>query len=123
MGTRSQFRSNEPADSALDTDNDGVSNADEYLAGTDPLDRETYLYLYSIQVAGSPQTPLLGFVAFAGKTYSVLRGRCVNGGAWMPIADLPATSTNRVIQVRDSTPLPPGQTEIFYRLVTPRLPP
>jgi hypothetical protein len=110
------------ADAALDADGDGVSNADEYLAGTDPLDKETILNIAFIKVDGSPRTASVTFVAFAPKTYSVLRRDSMDSGAWIPFSDVPAASTSRVVEVRDSTPLTPGQTQRFYRLVTPRLP-
>ena len=57
------------------------------------------------------------------RRYSVLRGDFVDRGAWIPIADVPATSTNRIVEVRDPTVLAPEQTQRFYRLITPRLPP
>jgi hypothetical protein len=107
----------------MDRDLDGVSNRDEYLAGSDPLDRETYLNIYSFTVTGSPPTVSLDFVAFARQTYSLLRGSSVHNGSWVPIADAPATPTNRLVTVRDSAPLAPGETQRFYRLVTPRQPP
>jgi hypothetical protein len=117
------FDPNDPTDALGDRDVDGVSNRDEYLAGTDPLDTETYLYIYSYTIAGSPPTVSLSFVAFAGKTYSVLRGDSLHHGAWIPVADVPATSGGRVVTVCDSNPLASGETQRFYRLVTPRLPP
>ena len=110
----------DPADAALDSDQDGISNIDEYLAGTDPLDRETIFNIYSITVGGSPRTASLIFVAWAGRTYSVLRRDSINSGTWIRVADVPATSTKRVVEVRDSTPLVGEQR--FYRLVAPRLP-
>ena len=116
------FDPESPADAWEDADLDGFSNLDEYIAGTDPLDRETLPEIYII-VAGSPPTASLFFTASAGKTYSVLRRDSLGDGAWMPFTDLPATSTVRAMEVRDPTPLAPGHTQRFYRLVTPRLPP
>jgi len=117
------FSPTNAADAILDSDGDGVTNLQEYLAGTDPLDRETYLKVESIRVESSPRTAVVTFLAFAGKTYSVLRRDSVERGAWIPVADVPAASTNRVVEVRDPTPLAPGQIQRFYRLVTPRLSP
>src|SRR5215510_1035665 len=48
------FDPTDPTDAALDPDQDGMSNLDEYLAGTDPLDRETILDLAFVRVEGSP---------------------------------------------------------------------
>jgi len=114
------FDPTNPVDASLDPDEDGVSNADEYFTGSDPLDRETILNIAFIKVEGSSETATVVFVAFAGKTYSVLRRDSLGSGAWIPIADVPATSTNRVVTVQDPTPLVTGRSQRFYRLVTPR---
>ena len=66
------------ADAALDSDNDGVANADEYVAGTDPLDTETNLNIYFVRVEGRAVSVV--FLAWAGKTYSVLRRDSVDRG-------------------------------------------
>ena len=39
---------NDPSDAALDSDGDGVSNLNEYLAGTDPMDAADYFHIASI---------------------------------------------------------------------------
>jgi enediyne biosynthesis protein E4 len=108
------------ADAAWDRDNDGVSNLDEYRAGSDPLDMETFLSIAFVTIQGLPRTASVTFPAVAPKTYTVLRRDFADRGAWIPIADVPATSTNRLVTVRDPTPITPEQTQGFYRLVTPR---
>ncbi len=110
----------DPADAAQDRDNDGVSNLDEYRAGSDPLDMETYLKISFVRVQGSPRTASVTFVAGPAKTYTVLRRDSVDHDAWTPVADVPATPKHRVVTVLDPTPLTPEQTQGFYRLVTPR---
>jgi hypothetical protein len=107
-------------DGSLDDDDDKATNGEEYIAGTDPRDGQSYLKLQSITIASLSQPALLGFLARAGKTYSVWRRDVVDQGRWISVADVPATSSNRVVEVSDSTPLAAGQTERFYRLVTPR---
>jgi len=49
-----------------------------------------------------------------------LYGQPADMDALQPIADVPATSTNRVVTVQDPTPLVTGRSQRFYRLVTPR---
>jgi hypothetical protein len=107
----------DPADAAQDRDNDGVSNEEEYRAGTDPVDMETILDIALVTVEGSPA---VAFVARSAKTYTVLRRDSVDHGAWISVADVPATAQQRAVIVRDPTPLTPGQGQGFYRLVTPR---
>src|SRR6266542_2389749 len=118
-----QFSPTNSADALLDTDGDGVANAAEYLAGTDPWDAQSYFKVGSITVRGSPGTASVAFLAFATITYTVLRRDCADSGAWVPIADVPATSTNRIVEVRDAMPLVSGKTQRYYRLITPRLTP
>jgi hypothetical protein len=108
------------ADAALDADQDGVSNLDEYLAGSDPLDRETILDIAFVRIEGSPRAASIIFSATAGKTYSVLRRDSLETGAWVPIADVPASPIlRRVVEVPIPTPPEPEETPRFYRLVTP----
>jgi hypothetical protein len=113
------------ADALLDSDGDHVSNEQEYVAGTDPQDPQSYLKVQAITLTGAEPIVLLSFVASAGKTYSALRRESLNEEVWTSIIDVPATATNRVVEVQDSatTTLASGQTQRFYRLVTPRLPP
>jgi hypothetical protein len=111
------------ADAALDSEGDGISNRDEYVAGTDPQDAQSYLKVKSITLGGLQQIPLISFLASSGKTYTVLRRDSVDGEAWISLVDVPAISSNRIVEVRDSLPLAPEQTQRFYRLVTPAVHP
>jgi hypothetical protein len=113
----------DPADASMDRDGDGVANLQEYLGGTDPEDAQSYLKIESIRLAGPLRTALLRFLACPGKTYTVLRRDSPEGGAWTPFASVPATSTNRVVEVADPNPVASGQSQRFYRLVTPALSP
>ena len=114
------FDPTDPADAALDPDGDGVSNLDEYLAGTDPLDRETVLDMAFVRNEGSPTTASIVFVARAGKTYSVLRRDSVGSGIWVPVVDVPATPFPRPVAVPIAAPPGREDAQQFYRLVTPR---
>jgi hypothetical protein len=109
------------ADAEMDHDGDGVSNADEYFAGTDPLDRESCLRAALVTVQGLPPEAIVTFVASAGKTYTLLRRGVVDREPWIPIAHVPATPTNRVVNFSDPMAIGPEDTQRFYRLVTPRL--
>jgi hypothetical protein len=111
------------ADASLDSDGDGVPNRQEYFTGTDPQDPRSCLKVQSIRVAGEPPCMSVVFSAIAGKTYTLLRRDSADGGMWIPCADVPAASTNRVVEVRDSRPTALQQPQGFYRLATPRLSP
>jgi hypothetical protein len=101
---------------AGDPDNDGLTNLDEYLSGTDPRDPGSYLKINSIS-AGSPRS--IRFSAVAGITYTVQYRTEVDNGAWQKLVDVPPQATTGEIEVFDSNP---GTTTRFYRLVTPATP-
>lgn len=102
-----------PTDAHLDNDADGLSNLEEYQAGTHPLDDQSVLRL---QIAVNGGETILGFVAESNKSYSLLWKESVDAGAWAKLADIAATPSQRTITTID--PLPFGTTRI-YQVVTP----
>ena len=99
-----------------DANGDGMTNLEEYLAGTSPINPADNLRLLAI-TASSPVT--LQFHAVAGKSYSVLYCDALGAGSWRKLADVAAASPSRLVAVTDPTPNPAGR---FYRLVTPAQP-
>ena len=57
----------DPTDASEDSDGDGVSNVQEYLAGTDPKDAMSSLRLLAMRPRGSSIE--LKFNSIAGRTY------------------------------------------------------
>jgi hypothetical protein len=57
-------------DRNLDSDNDGMSNAAEFLAGTDPMNPNSYLAINSILIGGDGRAEIRWF-GVAGKYYVV----------------------------------------------------
>ncbi len=115
------FASPTGADGSADTDNDKMSNAQEYTAGTNPLDASSYLKVESISSNTAPaQTVQIEFLAVSNRTYSVMFTPSVTSGPWTKVSDVVATATNRTVTFIDNRPAqaPPG----FYRLVTPKAP-
>ena len=110
----------DPADAALDTDGDGLTNLQEYLAGTDPNDPNSVLRISRL-VYDQTNGWRLNFMAASNHTYSVQAGQRVgNGYSLHSVADIPATQTNRSVEI-----LPPvdgSGDQLFFRLVTPRQP-
>lgn len=107
---------NDPADAALDDDADGMTNLEEYLAGTDHLNPDSNLKLTTSLVGGNLN---LSFEAVAGRSYSILRTTSLSAPNWVKHADVPPQPVSEVVIVVDS---PATNTTRFYRLVTPALP-
>ena len=63
------FDTNNVADAALDSDGDGMSNRDEYNAGTNPTNAASLLKLQMAPAA--PGTNVLTFLAISNRTYTV----------------------------------------------------
>ena len=105
-------------DAALDPDQDGFTNLQEYLAGTDPRSESSYLRLTGIESAADGT--VVRFQASAGRSYSVLYRETLDSGPWLKLAEVPAPLTDTMVTVTDSTGL--GQSSRYYQLVTPALP-
>jgi hypothetical protein len=109
------FGTNNIADGALDADGDGMSNWQEYIAGTDPTNALSYLKIDSL-TAGASST--LSFGAISNKTYTVQYSDAPNPGPWLKLADVAARATNHTELIVD----PNYSTNRFYRIATPRQP-
>ncbi len=87
-------------DGALDSDGDGMSNLNEYRAGTNPTNAASYLKVIFEAPDGS--TNVLQFEAVAGKTYTV-QFRDSLAGSWLKLADVPAPTSTGPVDVTDAT--------------------
>jgi hypothetical protein len=98
-------------DAALDDDCDGMSNIQEYWAGTHPRDARSFLRLWCIS-ADAGQV-ILQFPSAEQRSYDLLSTTNVSGGTWSVVAtNLPgAAETTTVIRARG----PEVPTE-FYRI-------
>jgi len=105
-------------DANLDPDQDGFTNLQEYLAGTDPQSAGSRLqFTGAARVAGGVE---LQFTAAANRAYSVLYRDSLAGGGWVKFTDVAAQPIARTVTVTDSAAL--NQSQRFYRLVTPPAP-
>jgi hypothetical protein len=109
------------ADAPEDADSDGMSNVEEYRAGTNPRDSLSYLRIESIEselaTTGSMR---VSFVAVSNRTYTVEHRDSLLPGAWNRLADVTVAPTNRMMTLIDSPP--PSINKRYYRLATPRVP-
>lgn len=100
------------ADAAGDLDGDGMTNLAEYIAGTDPSDNTSYLFLELVDVSAR-----LRFMAVSNKTYSVQFQNSLGAGPWGALRHINAVPTNRLVEVLNSSS---DAASRFYRLATPK---
>lgn len=105
------------ADADADPDGDGYTNAEEYQAGTHPLDPLSRLTVDRITVASEVVT--LEFLAASNRTYTILAKDSLGSAAWMKLADVTSQPTQRLVIIPDA--VAQGVSR-FYRLVTPAWP-
>jgi hypothetical protein len=107
-----------PGDALEDLDLDGASNLDEYLAGTDPGDPSSRLTL-EVTGAGAGMVKL-GFMAVAGRSYTVQATSALGQPHWRAVAHGLAQESDRWIEL-SGTALK-SETQEYYRVVTPMTP-
>jgi hypothetical protein len=103
---------NNAADAALDLDGDTLSNYDEYVAGTDPTNRLSYLKVDSITTG---EGTMLTFGAVSNRSYTVQYSDFLIPEEWASLTDVLARANSRVETTFD--PLVAGNR--YYRVVTP----
>jgi hypothetical protein len=97
-------------DAALDPDEDGLTNLQEYLAGTDPQDAASALRLSATISDGAA---VLRFPAVAGKSYTVSSCDDLGASEWVLLQEISAGAASGVVEIPDTRPLD-GQR--FYRV-------
>ena len=107
------FGSPTGADRDADPDGDGLSNRAEYLAGTDPTNKLSYL-----RIDPGPGAATVSVAAVPNRTYTVQFTDDLNSGLWSRLADIVARANHRV----ETIPDPAWTTNRFYRVVLPRQP-
>ncbi len=113
------YPTNIAANAFVDRDGDGMTDRDEFVAGTNPTNALSRLEILDLsQTSSSTQ---LTFVAAANRTYTIERLSGTFEGIWERLADVPATKTNRLVSIVDAAAPSVGPTR-FYRVVTPRRP-
>jgi hypothetical protein len=109
-------------DADVDADRDGLSNYQEYLAGTNPSDEDDRVRLVPISATFGTgnMTVALSFEARSNKTYSIVYRNSVDNGTWSKLLNVGSQTINRVVWVTNIVTSPP--TSRFFRLATPKLP-
>jgi hypothetical protein len=100
-----------------DPDGDGFTNRQEYVAGTDPRDRASYLHIADVAI--EDEDVVIRFEAIRSKSYTIEARDEAGTGTWERVIDLTPQSATEVIDVLDRMK-PTGHR--FYRVVTPQKP-
>ena len=77
-----------------------MTNLAEYIAGTDPANKLSYLKVENLE--GAAIGVNLSFLAMANRTYSVQYRTTLATGTWQVLTNLPARSANRLERVASS---------------------
>jgi hypothetical protein len=99
-----------------DADGDGMSNLDEYRAGTNPTNALSVLKI----VLTATNANVLEFIAQTNLSYSVQWRTNFATALWSNLTSITAQSSVRTIQV--NTAVGPPLPERYYRIVTPLVP-
>lgn len=112
------FNKNSAADAGLDFDGDGLTNLEEFRAGTHPKQSGSSLVLSALRNGSNTE---LRFNAVAGRTYSILFSPSLDlPVAWQRLVNVPAQGADGPVTVPDAASGTGGQR--FYRIITPALP-
>jgi hypothetical protein len=116
------FDQNDPTDAVGDADGDLLSNAGEFLAGTDPRNAAECLRFTSVNFEQTPNYRIieLTFPAAANHTYSLYL-QVGGNDCWNSVGYFGARATNRVETVRQV--INPGPTSFIFHLGSPARPP
>ena len=106
---------NDPSDADLDPDHDGMTNLQEYWAGTNPTNAASVLRLF-ISYPNTNSPLLLTFFAVSNLTYRVQDAGHVDNPNWSKLYSIPAALTNRWVTVTDTNP---ASGDHYYRVRTP----
>jgi hypothetical protein len=105
------FQTNNPADALLDSDGDGMSNRDEYVAHTNPTSSSSALKISIL----STNRPVLRFTAEADIAYSLQVAADPAAGIWQVLSNVAPANVARLVEILDPTVVPPSGR--YFRVV------
>jgi hypothetical protein len=102
------------ADANQDADGDGMTNLQEYLAGTHPKQAGSLLRVNATRTGSGGV--LLSFTAVAGRSYSVLYKDRLADVVWVRLTTVPPQTATQTFMVQDDSATLPQR---FYRVLSP----
>jgi hypothetical protein len=95
-----------------DPDGDGMNNLGEYLAGTDPTNRNSALRILGLTIQGQPAQAVLGWQSVASKSY-LIEAADSPQGPWTSLgSSIPSAGTTTQTSFNPSA----GDSKRFYRV-------
>jgi hypothetical protein len=104
-------------DAALDPDGDGLTNLQEYLAGSDPHDATSKMSLTLTSQAGGDMA--IDVATLAGKTYRIEKRLSLGSGTvWLPLVEN-ILGTGSVLRITDPGAITQSSSGFYRVLVVP----
>jgi len=107
---------NDPGNRDLDPDEDGMTNREEYLAGTDPQDNQSALKVELVN--GGASGAVLRFMAMPEVGYTIQYRTNLTSGLWLNLTNIAAQAVVSPMEISDAGAI--TSESRFYRLVTPQ---
>ena len=104
---------NNAADASQDADGDGLTNFQEYLAGTNPQDAKSNLRITAFSRSGA--SALVNFFVVTGKTYQLEYKNSLSDPSWTSIGTPFTALASGQVQFPD--PNASAQTQRFYHIL------
>lgn len=101
-------------DAQRDLDGDGLTNLQEYLAGTDPRSAQSRLRLNEVARVG--KDTVIRFSAVTGRSYTIQYQDALGGSGWQTLTTVSPGLSDRAVETTDTAPTSATR---FYRLSTP----
>ena len=114
------FSSNQLADPNIsganaDPDLDGFTNGDEFSAGTNPLDGQSFLHIEQINFNPQANEFSFSFAVAARRSYSVQFRDSLNPTNWNTLTNISAAASSRMMKIFN----PPTPSTRYFRLAVP----
>ena len=93
--TQFGYATNSATDAGLDRDGDGYTTLQEFIAGTDPSDPQSYLRIRAIERTSTG--PALSFLVGTNRGYGLQYRERLDRGSWQRLTQIPGRTQEREV--------------------------